>query len=271
MSERVHATSVGLGTLPVREGRTSSAWFREHFEEAASAILDFLGGDGIELAGKRVADVGAGDGIIDLGVVLKGGPGHLTGFDILETDVAALRDFAVRERVADRLPQNLDFQTCEPRRIPAETASFDVVLSWSTFEHVEDPLAVLQEIHRILVPYGVFMLQIWPLFHSQHGSHLWQYFPDGFVQLLQSPDELEAAVRADPGPDPEWAEVLIEQFRSCNRLTLDELQRSLYSAGFTVSKLELLSEVVHIPAGLERYPLSLLGVSGVKLLASAVP
>jgi SAM-dependent methyltransferase len=269
--EPIPEHSVGLGTPPVREGRTSVAWFREHFDEAAGAVIEFLGGDGIELAGKRVADVGAGDGIIDLGLVLKGRPERLVGFDIVETNVGALRELAVRAGVAGALPENLEFRSSEPRHIPAETGSFEVVVSWSTFEHVDDPVAMLREIHRILEPYGLLMIQIWPFFHSQHGSHLWQYFPDGFVQLLKRPDELEADVRSDPGPDPEWSEVLIEQFRSCNRLTLDGLQRALYIAGFGIHKLELMSEAVHLPAGLERYPLSLVGVSGVKLLASAVP
>ncbi len=269
--ETVPEQSVGLGTLPVREGRTGMAWFREHFDDAADAIIDFLGGDGIELAGKHVADIGAGDGIIDLGLALKGRPARLTGFDILETDVDALREFASRAGVADALPDCLEFRRSEPRRIPSESRSFDIAVSWSTFEHIEDPVAMLREIYRILRPYGLLMIQLWPFFHSQHGSHLWQYFPDGFVQLLKRPKELEAAVRADPGPDPEWAEVLLEQFRSCNRITLDQLQQALYTAGFEINKLELFSGAVHIPPGLERYPLSLLGVSGVKLLASARP
>jgi hypothetical protein len=47
-------------------------WFTEHFDEAAGKILDFLDGDGISLEGRRVGDIGCGDGIIDLGVALKG-------------------------------------------------------------------------------------------------------------------------------------------------------------------------------------------------------
>jgi SAM-dependent methyltransferase len=256
--------------LPVREGRTGTAWFREHFDEAADAILEFIAGDGIEFAGKRVADVGAGDGIIDLGLALKGEPAHLVGFDIVETDIAALRAYAAREGAAQTLPGNLEFRVSEEVRIPAEDASFDIVVSWSTFEHVEQPVALLNEIKRILDPHGLLMIQVWPFFHSQHGSHLWQYFPQGFVQLLQSSEEIEEAVRADPGPDPEWAGILIEQFHSCNQLTLDELQRGLYASGFAVRKVELLSGSVHLPPGLERFPLSLLAVSGVKLLASAI-
>lgn len=269
MSEQ-RESSVGLGTLPVREGRSGSAWFHEHLD-AASQVIDFFGGDGIDFRGKELADVGSGDGIIDLGIVLKGQPARLTGYDIVPTDVGRLREYAKREGVAEDLPATLEFARCEPRSIPAASDSVDIVTSWSTFEHVEDPMAVLSEIHRILRPHGLLMIQIWPLYHSQHGSHLWQYFPDGFDHLQRSPEELIQGVRDSPGPEPDWAEVLIEQFKSCNRITLDQLQQSLYATRFSINKLELLSEAVHLPVGVERYPLSLLGISGVKLLASARP
>jgi SAM-dependent methyltransferase len=260
---------VGLGTPPVREGRSGPTWFREHFEDAPNAIIDFLAGDGITLEGKDVADIGSGDGIIDLALALKARPARLVGYDIVATDPNALRGYARGEGAVDELPSNLSFAASETKRIPAESASFDVAVTWSTFEHVDDPIAMLREVRRILKPHGLLFLQVWPLWHSQHGSHLWQYFPEGFVQLLRPPDEIAAAVRAEPGPDVEWSEILIEQFHSCNRLTLDELQRCLFTAGFRVGKLELMAGTIHIPPGLEQLPLSLLGISGVKLLAGA--
>jgi len=58
-----------------REGiNPELGWFEDHFSSAASQILDFLGADGISLQGKRVADVGCGDGIIDLGLVELAAP-----------------------------------------------------------------------------------------------------------------------------------------------------------------------------------------------------
>jgi SAM-dependent methyltransferase len=234
-------------------------------------VVEFLAGDGIGLAGQEIADVGCGDGIIDLGVALETAPARLVGFDVVPTDAQELLEIARREGMADELPETLEFRRSEPRALPADANSFDVVFSWSTFEHVAEPTALLRDVHRVLRPNGVLMIQIWPFFHSQHGSHLWQYFPEGFVQLLHSQEEIEAAVRADPGPEPDWAERLLDEARSCNRITLDGLQGAFLEAGFSVGKLELLTEPVHLPAGLERVPLSLLGISGVKLLASPRP
>lgn len=261
-------SSVGLGTPPVREGRTSSEWFREHFD-AAAEIIGFFDGDGLSLTGLDVADVGSGDGIIDLGLVLEAAPARLVGFDVVLTDSQKLLRLARREKVVDKLPSALEFRRCEHRRLPADDRSFDAVVSWSTFEHVEAPSAVMGEIHRVLKPGGLFMLQVWPFFHAQHGSHLWQYFPEGWVQLLRPRTELIEAVRSDPGPDAEWAEYLIEEFRSCNGLSLDALQGIMTETSFTIRKVELLTAPIHIPEELQHVPLTLLCVSGVKLLATS--
>ena len=263
------AEGAGVGSIPLREGRESSTWFREHFDTAAAEVIDFLAASGIELTGREVADVGTGDGIIDLGVALKAKPTQLVGFDISETDPERLLALAKREGVAKKLPSELEFRLSEPTRLPYDDDSFDVVFSWSTFEHVAEPIPLLRDIHRVMRPLGVLMIQLWPLFHSQHGSHLWQYFPEGFVQLLCSEVEIETAVRQNPGPDIEWSERLLAEFRSCSRITLDGLHAALTAAGFRVSKLELMSETVVIPPELKRVPLSLLGISGLKLLATA--
>jgi SAM-dependent methyltransferase len=261
-------SSVGLGTVPVREGREGSAWFHEHFVEAADQIIEFLRGDGIELSGRDVADVGSGDGIIDLGVSLKAKPRSLTGFDIDATEKPRLIAFSQREGVADELPEGLEFRKSEQTRLPADDRSFDVVFSWSTFEHVSEPIDLLRDIRRTLRGSGVLMIQVWPFYYSQHGSHLWQYFPEGFAQLMLDEEDLESRVRANPGPDVEWSERLLAEYRSCNRITLDGLQSALLAADFRIGKLELLTEALHIPPALGHFPLSQLGVSGVKLLAT---
>ena len=261
-------SSVGVGTPPVREGRTSSAWFREHLG-AAREIIEFFAGDGISLTGLEVADVGSGDGIIDLGLALEAAPSRLVGFDIVLTDTRQLLEFARREGVVQELPSALEFRLSEHRRLPAEDRSFDAVVSWSTLEHVEAPSIVMSEIHRVLKPGAWCMLQIWPFFHAQHGSHLWQYFPEGWVQLLKLRAEVIEAVRSNPGPDPEWAEHLIQEFRSCNGVSLDAIQIAMRDAGFTIRKVELLSEPAHIPDELQHVPLTLLCVAGVKLLATS--
>lgn len=263
MSDQTKGTEFGLSTAD----RHTSAWFKEHYEEAAGQVVDFLAGDSISLAGRRVADVGCGDGIIDLGVMHKAGPAQLVGFDIAPTSTEELLESARREGVAEELPAGLEFRTCEPRRLPADDASFDVVFTWSAFEHVEDPLAVAGEIRRILRPDGVLMLQLWPFFHSEHGAHLWQSVPEPFIQHLRSGSEVEEVVRAAAAHPEELTEEFLEVYATLNRITLDDLQRALLGGGLGVTKIQLISETVRIPPQLFRRSLSHLAVAGVKLLA----
>jgi SAM-dependent methyltransferase len=257
-------TEYGMSTAD----RDTSAWFKEHYGSAASQVIEFLGGDRISLAGRRVADIGCGDGIIDLGVVHQGGPELLVGFDVVPTDTAWLLDRAGAEGVAEELPAALEFRTCDPDRLPAADDSFDVVFTWSAFEHVAEPGVVAREIRRILRPDGILMLQLWPFYHSEHGAHLWQSLPDSsFVQLRHPAAEVERRVRAAAAHDPALVEEFVEVFATLNRITLDDLQRALMSAGLVVTKLELMTETVRIPMDLARRPLTHLAISGVKLLA----
>src|SRR5919108_5305763 len=90
--------------------RDEESWVSSHYGEAAQRVVDFLGDDGIALEGKRVADVGCGDGLIDLGLVHRGGPAALVGFDIVPTNVDVLLDRARRHGLADALPPELSFR-----------------------------------------------------------------------------------------------------------------------------------------------------------------
>lgn len=249
--------------------RAGRAWFDEHFDDAAGQVIDFLGGDGLDYAGKDVADVGCGDGIIDLGFFQRAKPRSLVGFDLLEVDRSRLASLAREHRDLKSLPDGLSFRQCGPTTLPAPDATFDLVFSWSAFEHVLDPVAVLREVRRVLRPTGVLMIQLWPFFHSQHGSHLWEWSSAGFVQLLEGQqDAVETEVRQDLADDPDWADARIEESRTLNRITLDDLHRALLAGGFYVSKLELMTNALHIPRELARHSLAELSIGGVKLTAS---
>jgi SAM-dependent methyltransferase len=245
-----------------------SAWVTEHYHEAAQSIIDMLAGAGHSPTGKRVADVGCGDGLIDLGVVHKAQPRELVGYDIERTDERQLVQMARHGGVGQRLPRGLRFEQSTETAIPAESASFDYVVSWSVFEHATDPLTLAAEMRRILRPDGVLFLQLWPFYMSEHGSHLWDWFPEGFAQLLRSHGEIQEVLHNDPGPlGSAWAEEQLHIYRALNRLTLDDLQRSLAAGGLRATRLELVTNMFVVPLELAHLPLSDLAVGGVKLLA----
>lgn len=240
-------------------------WWNAHFNEATGTVLDFFGGDGISLSGKRVADIGCGDGIIDLGLAVQAQPEKIVGFDLLTTDLELLGGWAKKYAGLDALPDNLFFASSQPLALPAEDASFDYVISWSAFEHIADPVAILREIRRILVDDGVLFIQLWPFYHSAHGTHLVDWYPDGFAQFKHPHSDILRTV-SEAGP-PAMATEMLEVYRTLNGITADDLQAALWRAGFRIVKVALDSESVHIPVEAAHLPLSTVAISGIKLLA----
>jgi 2-polyprenyl-3-methyl-5-hydroxy-6-metoxy-1,4-benzoquinol methylase len=249
----------------------ADTWFADHYGFAADRVIEFLALDGISLQGKDVADIGAGDGILDLGIVHKGNPARLVAFDVNAIHGDILLEAARRQGVCDALPPALQFEVSRPTGVPAEDGSFDVVVTWSAFEHIEDPLGVLREARRVVRDDGALFLQVWPFYHSQFGSHLRDWFPDGWEHLEKSAVDIEAEVRASDLHTSQWADVMLSEFRELNKVTVDDLGRALVEAGFEVRRLNLLSRNVPLPPGpASRVALSALGIEGVELTAVPV-
>ena len=252
--------------LPGRREHDPVRWFDEHYNDAADEIIAFLDGDGIGLEGKLVCDIGCGDGIIDLGLAIKGKPQALMGYDVRLTDYGGLHRAAQAAGVVeDQMPQNLTFIQSEPETIPAMPGAFDVAVTWSVFEHVDNPVALLSEVRRILKPTGVLFLQLWPFWLSQHGGHLWPHIEDPFPHLMRKDQDILDEVEGKRATDP--TRTADDEYRSLNHLTIDGLQRSLLAAGLLPTKLKLMSDTVHIPVGLGHIRLSDLGIAGVEMLA----
>jgi ubiquinone/menaquinone biosynthesis C-methylase UbiE len=235
---------------------------------AAGEIVTAFQAAGAPLAGRRVADVGCGDGIMDLGVVSKGRPRELVGFDLNPTDTDHLFRRAREEGVTVADPSALRFARSEPGRIPAEDASFELAFSWSAFEHVSEPTAVLTEIRRILAPDGAFFLQLWPFYHSAKGSHLWEWFPEDFHHLQRPESAIVRELEASERKPADWTQMMSREFQHLNRITVEELQRCMVAAGFVTRRVELIAHPTMLTPELARYSWLDLGVSGIKLIAT---
>lgn len=105
-------------------------------------ILDLLG----PLQGKRVLDVGTGDGTYAIEAATRGG--IVTAID---RDLSMLD--AARERASKRTV-GVSFQSGHAEQLPLANASFDVVCTITVLCLVEDPRSVAREMARVLAPGG---------------------------------------------------------------------------------------------------------------------
>ena len=266
--------SIQPDSAPEVAGRTKSSnsdvrekWFIDHVTKPANEIAEFFDGTNVSLTGARVLDVGCGDGFIDLGIIQKFKPSLLVGTDLFAVDLEDLRKLSL-DHLKKPLPDCLKFSECTETTLPFPDASFDIVISWSVFEHVSDPVAVLKEIRRVLRPGGYMFLQIWPLFHSQRGSHLWNWYPEGWEHLQKSAKTLHTEISETLLGSPELLNSMLVDLETLNRLTMDQLQDSISASGMTIRRVALQADTINVPPSLLRYRLTDLAISGVKILAS---
>ena len=100
------------------------------------------------VSGKRVLDAACGEGYGSR--LLSAHASHVTGLDISEQAVAHARD---------RYPaENLAFECGDASRLPFEDASFEVVVSFETLEHLEQQDRLLAEFRRVLRPDGFLLI-----------------------------------------------------------------------------------------------------------------
>ncbi len=251
---------------PVNPVPSGLEWFCEKYNDATKEIVGFCESCDIRLADRDIADFGCGEGSMALGLHRRVAPRRLVGFDLKPVDVQQLSGNAKAVGVNPELPLSLEFRQCTASTIPAEHAEFDFVYSWSAFEHVSDPVVALDEVRRVLRRDGHFFLQLWPFYFSAKGSHLWQWCEEDFHHLSMNERDVVGRVIADDRQPREWAEHMTHEFERLNRVTIDQLQRSVLAAGFDVVRIELISSPTMVTPSLARYSWADLAISGVKLL-----
>jgi SAM-dependent methyltransferase len=98
--------------------------------------------------GDEVLDVGCGPGSITLG--LAQAAGHVTGIDVDDAEFADARAYAARHGI-----DNVEFREGSIYDLRVTDGSIDVCTLCSMLETLEDPLAGLAEVRRVLKPGGV--------------------------------------------------------------------------------------------------------------------
>ena len=104
---------------------------------------------------ERLLDVGCGDG--DFVFMSKGKFKECYG-----VDVSSLRTERAKKRAQERSDgDSVHFHKCDvDEGLPFSNSFFDVVSCIAVLEHVLNPPNVVEEIHRILKPGGIFIVQV---------------------------------------------------------------------------------------------------------------
>ncbi len=194
-----------LESAPARDGVTAidvaalgwqhqhNDWFWRHLHHAAITTMTYVCKDHPALHG-RVLDVGCGDGITDLGIMLRYQPKELIGIDPFKGYERLGEVLAANQLGSLAIPDNLKFMDADANALPFEDNSFDALISWGSVEHMAGGYdKAMLEMRRVLKPGG--LLFIAPgLYFSNIGHHLTEFSDEPFVHLNKTEDALRELV-----------------------------------------------------------------------------
>ncbi|EIF28195.1 methyltransferase family protein [Burkholderia sp. Ch1-1] len=209
--------------------------YKVKFVDVPNIIAEWLGEHG-GITGKDVLDFGCGEATMAVGVALRHGARRVVAVDVHPIINDAL-PLARAQLGLNRLPYNLEIKLVDPEASLEELGMFDVIYSWSVFEHVRQDLIVecLTKIKRALRPGGMMFLQTTPLFYSAFGSHFQQWIPEPWAHLSMQQDLLFARVRAKVQNDADY-DSLMRTYETLNRATDTQIIRAIREAGFEIVK-----------------------------------
>jgi SAM-dependent methyltransferase len=223
-----------------REDRDVAAWDERYrrYQEALAVrfLLPALSAWGVVVGGKRVLEVGCGDGGCAAAFARAGARVSAFDIDARLVDIAAALDrrenTSVRLCVGDVGDATAPFWDDGP---------FDVVLMRDVVEHIADLVGALANVRARLAPGGVVFV-VFPPYYSPYGAHQ-QILPRRtfagvpynklpYLHLL--PDGLFARLTAGDAP----SEREVARLRGI-RLTLSGFERRARAAGLRVRRRRL--------------------------------
>ena len=147
-------------------------------------------------------DIGTGPGVIPIMLAARVPGLRLTGVDLSKPMLQKAREAAEEAGVADRL----DFRVGDGKSLPLSEQSFDLVLCNSLLHHLPAPLALLNEISRLVRPGGAILLRdlrrpsrlefpLHALWFGRHYSGVMSQLYRDSLQAAYTRAELECLLR----------------------------------------------------------------------------
>jgi len=140
---------------------TRSKMFLESFKETkfefVSKLLNWSSVNSItDNQSVKLLDVGCGIGGTSRFIGKHHPQWSITGISISPQQIRRATELAVSQNTP-----NVKFECCDAMRMPFPDASFDVVWSCESAEHMPDKASFLRECFRVLKPGGRFVLATW--------------------------------------------------------------------------------------------------------------
>ena len=187
---------------------------------------------GEHLRGRRVLDVGCGYGGRTVYYAEVCGAAEVVGVEPQAGVIELCREFA-REMRSERTT----FEVGRAEELPFPDASFDTVVSYDVLEHVQDPVAAVGEIERVLRPGGEAWL-VFPTYLGARSSHLDYITRVPALHRIFDPDAIIRVVNrflteepgrfpASPQPPPAMSSLGHLTLPLLNGLTLREAREIL--------------------------------------------
>ena len=134
-------------TLDVMIARLETRGRQPRFARMTHEYLDAMNITGAS----RVLDLGCGSGVVSRAIAQRlGFAGKVLGIDISPYLIAAAQRFSH----AEGLSHAAEFRCGDSRGLGLADAAFDAAVAHTLVSHVDDPVAVLHEIARVLAPGG---------------------------------------------------------------------------------------------------------------------
>ena len=248
-----------IARLPWNEGLNN--WFFRHFDHAATVIGEQFLKNSAKLRGK-ILDIGAGDGITDLGILLRYRPETLVAIDIVDYAQQLVAVANENGLPLPAVPDNFVFVRGSAEQVPYPNEYFDLVLSWGSVEHIKGGYRrVLDEVWRSLKPGGLFFVNP-GLDHSPYGSHLGEFFSEPHHHLKRDePDLREAVLSAEPkridrsGFDVPSSEYW-RFYKELNPIRVADFEAELKAYGYRIVRAALrVADMVEYDQALQAYSL----------------
>src|SRR5262245_21304417 len=201
---------------------------REITRSFAMSAFEDLATVGVDVAGKRVLDLGSGMGSVAVEAALRGA-----------SAIAVEPGRGLREVACDRLREvgRGLVMAADAESLPLPDASIDVAVSLQVLEHVANPRAMLQEVFRVLRPGGVFLLPCENYLSFREGHYRVAWLP-----LLPKP--IGAIYLRMRGRSPEFL------YNSVTYVTRPGVMRMLRECGFRLTRKEHLDAIAKDPSSI---------------------